>query len=70
MEGKVRWFNTEKGWGFIESGGKDYFAHFKQIVVNGYRNLEQGQEVTFSPGTSPKGNVALNIIPVGSSVES
>ena len=63
MKGKVKWFNNDKGFGFIESDGKDYFAHFNQIVGTGYRSLTAGQSVTFTAGSSPKGDLAMTIVP-------
>ena len=47
-KGKVKWFNAEKGYGFIESeDGTDVFVHFSAIAMDGYKSLEEGQEVTF-----------------------
>ncbi|MDX6646320.1 MAG: cold shock protein, partial [Miltoncostaeaceae bacterium] len=50
-EGVVKWFSAEKGYGFITpaEGGKDLFVHFSEIQGSGYRNLEEGQRVTFEP---------------------
>lgn len=61
LSGTVKWFNTEKGYGFVESGGKDYFIHFKEIKVDGYKNLSSGEKVSFIPSSSPKGNVATQL---------
>ena len=62
MEGIVRWFNASKGFGFIESEGKDYFAHYSQIQTNEtYKNLVEGQYVTFTPTTNKQGGVAEGI---------
>lgn len=48
QNGKVKWFNNEKGYGFIESdGGEDIFVHFTAIQGDGYKSLEEGQAVTF-----------------------
>ena len=48
MQGKVKWFNAEKGYGFIEGqDGKDVFVHFSAIVQDGFKSLEEGQEVEF-----------------------
>lgn len=59
--GVVKWFNEGKGYGFIESEGKEYFVHFKEIQKDGFKTLKQNEEVRFSPGTSPKGNIAKNV---------
>ncbi|RYH23917.1 MAG: cold-shock protein [Alcaligenaceae bacterium] len=61
--GVVKWFNAEKGFGFItpESGGKDLFAHFSAIQGSGYKSLEEGQRVSFSSEQGPKGPQAQNI---------
>lgn len=56
--GKVKWFNAAKGFGFIESEGKDYFVHFRAIQGDGYKSLEEGQDVTFSVKETPKGMAA------------
>lgn len=62
MSGTVKWFNSEKGFGFITGeDGKDVFAHFSQIVSDGYKSLEEGQEVTFDVTQGPKGPQAENI---------
>lgn len=61
--GIVKWFNNEKGFGFImpESGGKDLFAHHSEIVAEGYKSLEENQRVSFVAGQSPKGPQATSI---------
>ena len=65
MEGIVRWFNPAKGYGFIEAEGKDYFAHFKAIQAEEtYKNLIEGQYVTFTPAINKQGGVAENIIAI------
>ena len=65
VNGKVKWFNSEKGYGFIEQtdGGKDVFVHFRQINKTGYGrvSLEEGQEVTFEIGEGQKGPQAENV---------
>ncbi len=63
-QGTVKWFNSEKGYGFIspDSGEKDVFVHFSAIDGEGYRNLEEGQRVEFSIEDSPKGPQAVNVI--------
>lgn len=56
MKGKVKWFNAEKGYGFISSeDGKDVFVHYSQILQDGYKSLEEGQTVTFEAVESEKG---------------
>jgi Cold shock proteins len=62
MNGTVKWFNSEKGFGFITGeDGKDVFAHFSQINSDGYKTLEEGQNVSFSVVKGPKGPQAENI---------
>ncbi len=62
-EGTVKWFNADKGFGFItpSDGGKDLFVHFSAIKGNGYRNLEEGQRVSYEAGQGQKGPQALNV---------
>ncbi len=65
MNGTVKWFNGEKGFGFITGeDGKDVFAHFSQINKDGYKTLEEGEEVTFELAQGPKGPQAENITSV------
>ena len=61
--GTVKWFNSEKGFGFIapDEGGADVFAHFSAIDGNGYRSLEENQRVEFDVEQGPKGLQAANI---------
>ncbi|MCT4632578.1 MAG: cold-shock protein [Firmicutes bacterium] len=62
MNGTVKWFNAEKGYGFITGeDGQDVFAHFSQINADGYKTLEEGQEVSFEVGQGQKGPQAENI---------
>jgi CspA family cold shock protein len=62
MNGTVKWFNGEKGYGFITGeDGVDVFAHYSQINKDGYKTLEEGQEVTFDVADGPKGPQAENI---------
>lgn len=62
MNGTVKWFNTEKGFGFITGdNGTDVFAHFSQINVEGYKALEEGQKVSYDVVEGPKGPQAENI---------
>ena len=61
--GTVKWFNSEKGFGFIsqDGGGPDVFVHFSAISGNGYRNLEENQKVEFETTQGPKGLQASNV---------
>ncbi len=62
MQGKVKWFNSQKGYGFIEGqDGNDVFAHHSQITGSGFKNLEEGQDVEYSVAQGPKGLQAENI---------
>ncbi|MGO1579880.1 MAG: cold shock domain-containing protein [Peptoniphilaceae bacterium] len=62
MKGKVKWFNGEKGFGFITAeDGTDVFAHFSQIQKEGFKTLEEGQEVEFDVVEKEKGPQAENI---------
>ncbi|MCR3955792.1 MAG: cold-shock protein [Gudongella sp.] len=63
MQGTVKWFNAEKGFGFITGqDGKDVFAHFSQIQKDGFKTLEEGQEVEFDVVEGQKGLQAENIV--------
>jgi cold shock protein len=56
LKGKVKWFDTKKGFGFIQSeDGNDVFVHYTSIQTEGFKNLEQGQEVTFELTEGKKG---------------
>lgn len=60
--GTVKWFNNEKGYGFITGNdGKDIFVHFSGIVSKGYRTLEEGQKVTYSVEDSERGPKAVDV---------
>jgi cold shock protein len=62
MTGTVKWFNSEKGFGFITGDdGVDVFAHYSQIQADGFRNLEEGQKVTFEVAQGQKGPQAEKI---------
>ncbi|GIG30622.1 cold-shock protein [Cellulomonas marina] len=63
--GTVKWFNAEKGFGFIspDGGGPDVFAHYSAIAADGYRSLDEGQKVQFDVTQGPKGPQAANITP-------
>ena len=61
-EGKVKWFNDQKGFGFIEQdGGKDLFVHHTAITGEGFKTLSEGQRVRFEVEESPKGPKAKNV---------
>ncbi len=63
MQGKVKWFNKEKGYGFIEkNGGGDVFVHYTGISGTGYRNLEEGEIVTFDIVDGQRGPQAANVV--------
>jgi cold shock protein len=60
--GTVKWFNAEKGYGFISRGeGPDVFVHYSAIQMDGYRSLEEGQRVEFDVGPGKKGEEAQNV---------
>ncbi|GKU81126.1 cold-shock protein [Niallia sp. NCCP-28] len=61
--GKVKWFNAEKGFGFIESSeGQDVFVHFSAIQTEGFKTLDEGQEVTFDIEEGQRGPQAANVV--------
>jgi cold shock protein len=63
QQGTVKWFNSEKGFGFIEvEGGEDVFVHFTAIQGDGYKSLDEGQRVTFDIVQGPKGPQAANVV--------
>ncbi|WP_369900296.1 cold-shock protein CspD [Bacillus manliponensis] len=63
MQGKVKWFNNEKGFGFIEiEGADDVFVHFTAIQGDGYKALEEGQEVSFEIVEGNRGPQAANVV--------
>jgi len=63
--GTVKWFNAEKGFGFItvDDGGQDVFVHYSAIDMQGYKSLEEGQAVTFEVGAGQKGPQAESVRP-------
>lgn len=61
--GKVKWFNNQKGYGFITpENGSDVFVHHTAIQGDGYRTLEEGQDVEFEIQKGPKGDQAVNVV--------
>lgn len=66
IKGKVKWFNNQKGYGFIvrEEGGSDIFVHYSTIQGDGYKTLSPGQDVTFELITGEKGEQAQNVAKV------
>lgn len=65
-QGSVKWFNAEKGYGFIEidGGGADVFVHHSKIDMDGYRSLDEGQRVEFDVAQGEKGPQAENVRPL------
>jgi CspA family cold shock protein len=65
-EGTVKWFNADKGYGFISpaEGGDDLFVHFSAIQSDGYKSLEDGQRVSFNVGQGQKGPQATEVQPL------
>jgi CspA family cold shock protein len=66
MTGTVKWFNAEKGYGFIsnDEGGEDVFVHFSAIQGTGYRSLNEGQKVTYDVEQDPKNSAKLRAVDV------
>ncbi len=63
--GKVKWFNAEKGYGFVTSDdGKDVFVHFSAIQGEGYKSLEEGQAVSFDVTDGDRGPQATNVVKI------
>lgn len=65
-QGTVKWFNAEKGYGFITVDGsdQDIFVHYSEIQMDGYRSLQEGQQVEFSVGQGDKGPQAEGVTPL------
>ncbi|MDO5564079.1 MAG: cold-shock protein [Eubacteriales bacterium] len=62
MEGTVKWFNNQKGYGFIsDESGKDIFVHYSGIVSGGYKSLNDGDKVSFEVQNGDKGPQAINV---------
>jgi CspA family cold shock protein len=66
MQGTVKWFNAEKGYGFIapDDGGADVFVHYSEIQSDGFKTLDEGQKVEFEVGQGQKGPQAQGVRPV------
>lgn len=65
MQGKVKWFNASKGYGFITpEEGSDIFVHYSAISGDGYKSLDEGQSVQFDVVNGPKGKQAVNVTKV------
>jgi len=63
--GTVKWFNDEKGYGFIaREGERDVFVHFRAIAMDGRKSLKEGQQVKFTIGEGQKGPQAENVVPL------
>lgn len=61
-KGQVKWFNAQKGFGFIVGeDGADLFAHYSDIAMDGFKTLQEGQVVEYEPGENEKGKKAMNI---------
>ena len=65
-KGTVKWFNNDKGFGFItpEDGGKDLFVHHTNIAGDGFKSLSEGAKVEFEPAEGQKGPEARNVVPL------
>jgi len=64
-KGKVKWFDNRKGYGFITpESGEDLFVHFSSIQDDGYKSLEEGQDVEFEIQKDPKGEKAINVVKI------
>lgn len=63
-QGKVKWFNNQKGYGFItpDSGARDLFVHHTAIQGTGFKSLNEGDAVSFDVTTGPKGDQAINVV--------
>ena len=63
--GKIKWFNDQKGFGFIQddNGGEDVFVHFSVVEMEGFKSLKEGQAVTYEAEDSGKGRKATKVVP-------
>ena len=65
MQGTVKWFNNQKGYGFIsDSEGNDVFVHYSGLMMDGFKSLEEGQEVQFEVTDGDKGPQATNVVKI------
>jgi len=65
MQGTVKWFNNQKGYGFIsDSEGNDVFVHYSGLMMDGFKSLEEGQEVEFEVTDGNKGPQATNVVKI------
>ncbi len=65
MVGKVKWFNSQKGYGFITTGeGKDVFVHYSGVISEGYKSLQEGEDVQFELTNGKNGDQAINVTKV------
>lgn len=64
MKGVVKWFNNQKGYGFItpDNSDKDVFVHFSSVTGEGYKSLKEGEQVEFEIKEGPKGEQAVNVV--------
>lgn len=66
MTGKVKWFDSKKGYGFITGeDGKEIFVHFSGIATEGFKSLNEGQSVEYEVGSGAKGEQAVNVTVIG-----
>lgn len=71
LSGKVKWFNNSKGYGFIEhTCGEDVFVHYREILIDGFRTLQQGQAVKYALDHGPKGLRAGKVEPLSTTESS
>ena len=63
QNGTVKWFNADKGYGFISGSDGDVFVHFSAIKTNGFKSLEEGQKVSYGVEQGDRGPQAINVVP-------